>query len=64
MIKKNIKKTIDLLDQNIKQVIKSCGGFKHCKDKEYDNKDSDCLECLKDYEEAMKELNNRDRKDD
>ena len=34
-----------------------CQGFHHCEDKELDNKDEKCKECLDDYDQAMRNVN-------
>lgn len=36
----------------------SCGGFKHCKDRQYIPHNHECKECVEDYDEAMEDLSN------
>jgi hypothetical protein len=33
----------------------SCGGNKRCKDRKFNDKNDDCLDCLRDAEEAIRE---------
>lgn len=60
----NIKKLLDKHGLKVLQKIeysdglRHCGGFKHCIDRECDKEKKDCQECIKNFDDAMKEIDN------